>query len=400
MTPGQFDELAAAALTFANTFDTEVGGPSGVISAASQMFKTGLVKSGTEAYDVLTRGMELLGPTNDDLLDTFKEYSTQFRDLGLDGETALGLINQAVQAGGRDTDVAAGNTLEGVQHQSGRTAPPFDIRRVHRAGSSTVPCSPRSLPRASPGAASAMGLVLAKLGAIKDPLQKAQIAAGLFGTQSEDYRGRLNAMDPTTAVASLAPLRYDETGRRGGVGTPHGVASESGSRGMETNVTEFVDAQAVPSLDQLSAKMHRAFGQDIGESLRAGADQNSTTPKSPFYAGDVAEPILNSMFGIVGAAKGVWDQVREDRLGRPRHRDRRSVPGRLRWGSPGRSKRRSTRCWAYGTGCRSRRSRPGHDRSVRASRSNIGPRSARSICRTSPRFTRVACFPVPARFRR
>ena len=75
--------------------------------AAQQMVRTGVVGSLTEANDLIAAsarsGLDMSG----DLTDTMNEYSTQWRKVGLDGQTAMGLISQAVKGGARDTDVAA-----------------------------------------------------------------------------------------------------------------------------------------------------------------------------------------------------------------------------------------------------------------------------------------------------
>src|SRR3546814_1114465 len=60
--------------------------------AVAKMIKTGLAKNAEEAFDILTRGAQTGANEAEDLLDTFSEYSTQFRKLGLDGKTAMGLL--------------------------------------------------------------------------------------------------------------------------------------------------------------------------------------------------------------------------------------------------------------------------------------------------------------------
>lgn len=174
-----------------------------VTRAVSQMLKTGLAKNAKEAFDILTRGQQLGINKSEDLLDTFNEYGTQFRKLGLDGPAALGLMNQALQAGARDSDIAADAIKE------------FSIRAVD--GSTLTATSFRALglnaktmaetfAQGGPKAATALGLVLDKLRGVEDPAKRAQIAVGLFGTQAEDLGAALYAMDTGTAVKSLGNL--------------------------------------------------------------------------------------------------------------------------------------------------------------------------------------------------
>jgi phage-related minor tail protein len=154
-----------------------------VTRAVSQMLKTGLAKNATEAFDILTRGQQLGINKSEDLLDTFNEYGTQFRKLGLDGPKALGLMNQALQAGARDSDVAADALKE------------FSIRAVD--GSKTTIDGFKSLKlnakdmqeqisQGGPKAAAGLDTVLDRLRAVKDPAERSRIAVELFGTQAED----------------------------------------------------------------------------------------------------------------------------------------------------------------------------------------------------------------------
>src|SRR3546814_9211726 len=71
------------------------------------MIKTGLAKNAEVACDILTRGAQTGANEAEELLDTFSDYSTQFRKLGLDGKTAMGLLSQGLQGGARDADIVA-----------------------------------------------------------------------------------------------------------------------------------------------------------------------------------------------------------------------------------------------------------------------------------------------------
>ncbi|WP_030855232.1 phage tail tape measure protein, partial [Streptomyces sp. NRRL S-475] len=100
----QLQSIATKASDVASVFDQDLGG---VTNAVSQMMRTGLAKNADEAFDVITKGMQNGSNKADDLLDTFNEYGTQFRKLGLDGPKALGLISQGIKGGARDADIAA-----------------------------------------------------------------------------------------------------------------------------------------------------------------------------------------------------------------------------------------------------------------------------------------------------
>lgn len=174
-----------------------------VSMAISQMLRTGMAQSAEEAFDILAAASQRGINKAQDLLDTTNEYSTQFRKLGLDGTTAFGLISQAIQAGARDSDVAADALKE------------FSIRIVD--GSKEAADSLTALgfnaeemratfARGGPEAAAALDQVLDRLRATQGRADAASIAFGLFGTQSEDLGQALYSMDLSSAATQLGKV--------------------------------------------------------------------------------------------------------------------------------------------------------------------------------------------------
>ncbi|AUG87279.1 endolysin [Streptomyces phage Rowa] len=199
-TNAQLQEIATKASDVAKTFDQDLGG---VTNAVSQMMRTGLAKSSDEAFDILTKGFQSGANKADDLLDTMNEYGTQFRKMGLDGSTAMGLINQAIAGGARDADIAADAIKE------------FSIRAVD--GSQTTIDGFKALGlnaddmakkfgAGGKSASGALDLTLDRLRAIKDPVERNAAAVNLFGTQAEDLGDALFKMDPSAAATKLGEV--------------------------------------------------------------------------------------------------------------------------------------------------------------------------------------------------
>jgi phage-related minor tail protein len=199
-TNAQIESISTKVSDLATTFDQDLGG---VTNAVSQMLRTGLASSADEAFDVLTKGFQSSANKGDDLLDTFNEYGTQFRKAGLDGATAVGLMNQAISHGARDSDIAADAIKE------------FSIRAID--GSKTTADGFKALglnaddmaAKFSKGGKSASGALdttLDRLRAIKDPVKQSAAATALFGTQAEDLGAALFAMDPSSAAAGLGKV--------------------------------------------------------------------------------------------------------------------------------------------------------------------------------------------------
>lgn len=196
----EIDAVAARVSALAVTLDEDA---SAVGRAVSQMVRTGIAESSEEAFDILAKGTQLGINKSEDLLDTYNEYGTQFRKLGIEGPQSLGLLNQAIQAGARDSDVAADAIKE------------FSIRAIDGSKSTTEGFKALGLSagdmaaaiaKGGPAANQALDQTLDKLRNVKDPVQQAAIATQLFGTQAEDLGQALFALDPSEATKSIGKL--------------------------------------------------------------------------------------------------------------------------------------------------------------------------------------------------
>lgn len=199
-TTKSIEAITTKVADLATTFDQDL---TGTANAAAQMIRTGLAKDGAQALDLLTRGFQSSADKAGDFADTINEYGTQFRKAGLDGATAIGLLNQAIRAGARDSDVAADAIKE------------FSIRAIDGSKTSIDGFTALGLSaddmaaKFAQGGSAATGVLditLARLRDIKDPVLQAQTAVALFGTQAEDLGAALLAMDPSTAAAGLTEV--------------------------------------------------------------------------------------------------------------------------------------------------------------------------------------------------
>jgi phage-related minor tail protein len=201
-------DLTGNVMSLSQAFGQDLNG---TVNAVGQMMRTGLAKNGQEALDILTVGFQQGNDKAGDLLDTFNEYGTQFRKVGLDGKTAMGLISQGLKAGARDADIVADSIKE------------FSIRAVDgskttAAGFAALGLSGKKMAEdvaaGGPRASAALQLTLDKLRQIKDPADRAQVAVALFGTQAEDMGQALYALDPATAAAAGGMGNVDGAAQR------------------------------------------------------------------------------------------------------------------------------------------------------------------------------------------
>jgi hypothetical protein len=199
-TNDQIQAITGQALSLRDAFGVEVVDS---MRAVGQMMKTGMAPDAQAAMDILVRGFQQGLNSSDDLLDTFNEYGTQFRKLGLDGQAAMGLISQGLKAGARDTDIVA----DALKEFSIRA---IDGSKLTKEGFDAIGLSAEDMSKkiaaGGPGAAAALDLTLDKLRDMKDPVAQSAAAVALFGTQAEDMGKALFSLDLSKAANQLGDV--------------------------------------------------------------------------------------------------------------------------------------------------------------------------------------------------
>jgi phage-related minor tail protein len=187
-------------LSLSEAFDQDLGATT---TAVGQLMRTGMAKDADEALDIIARGLQSNSRASEDLLDTFTEYPALFQRLGLDGETATGLINQGLAAGARNTDVVADALKEfQIRATDGSTASAagFEALGLNAADATA------QIARGGADASAGLDDVLDRLRGMTDPVAQNAAAVALFGTKAEDLGGALFALDPSTAVDALGQV--------------------------------------------------------------------------------------------------------------------------------------------------------------------------------------------------
>ncbi|MGW7247693.1 phage tail tape measure protein [Streptomyces decoyicus] len=241
----QLKSIATNMADVATTFGTDMSMQTQAVSA---MMKNGLAPNAKSALDVITVGMQKLGPNAEDLLETFQEYPVQLKKLGLDSKTALGLFRQGIQGGARDTDIIADAMKE------------FSIRAIDMSDGSRAAYKSLGLDaqqmeaRIGKGGASAragLQTVLDKLRGMHDPVKREAAAVGLFGTQAEELGTSLFKLDPSKAKKAIGDV--------GGAAAKLGKDLRSGpayelehfARTMQQSLVDFLGGKVLPVLGQV-----------------------------------------------------------------------------------------------------------------------------------------------------
>ncbi|WP_207318441.1 phage tail tape measure protein [Streptomyces laculatispora] len=193
---GGLEGVTTKVMALSQTFDQDLGGTA---AAVGQMIKTGLADNADEALDILAVGLGSNADKAGDLLETFNEYSTQFRRIGLDGQTATGLISQGLQNGARDADqvadaigqfgelaLAGGKPVEAAFQSIGLSS--SQMAKMIGQGGET--------------AEQALGMTLDALRGTKNEQTKLNAATALFGDPGTVMGNALFALDPASAKAA------------------------------------------------------------------------------------------------------------------------------------------------------------------------------------------------------
>ena len=291
-------QMTSAALALASTFDVDVADST---KAAGVLIKNGLAANSTEAFDIITAGMQSGVDKSGDFLDTLSEYSPQFAKLGISGTQALGILQDGLKAGARDTDTIADAFKE------------FSLRSIDgskltaegfKAAGLDAKLMASEIAKGGPAAAGATQQTLEGLLAIKDPVAQNAAGVALFGTQWEDTlrqilpaiaqmgdasdtaRGSTQRMMDT--VGDNAQGKID-TAKRAFEGWTQSMASSNGPLGLvTTGVMTFGDTALT-------------MGGSIGQIIAGLGTLNGAliVEKASLVASTAAK-------GIAAAATGVW----------------------------------------------------------------------------------------------
>ncbi|MFB7936049.1 phage tail tape measure protein [Streptomyces sp. NPDC056049] len=242
----QIKSIATNAADLANTFEVDL--PMAA-NAAGAMVKNGLAKNSKEAFDLLTAGMTGLGPAADDLLETFGEYSPVFKSAGLSGETALGLMRQAIQGGWvKDTDKIADAFKElNLRATEGSKGVQDAFKALGLDAKKTGDDIAAGGKRGEKG----MDLVLEKLRELGPNTQEAkQIVSTLFGGPGEDMGAALFALDVDKAADSLGNVsgEADKLGDKLRDNASSNLTSFKNT--VQQNLVEFLGNDVIPAVTQ------------------------------------------------------------------------------------------------------------------------------------------------------
>lgn len=171
--------------------------PNEVIRAARNMsinFNQEISKS----LDMILSAYEKTGDPMNDLLDTFQEYSSQFKKTGVSAEWFYNIITKGSEAGVFNTDKIADSFKElYLRISEGSDDVVTNMNKLGLSTSKTM----EEIQKGGPNAEAAINNIVKKISEVQDQAERQNIIAALFGSPGEDLG---NAFFDTMAEAEIA----------------------------------------------------------------------------------------------------------------------------------------------------------------------------------------------------
>lgn len=176
------EDSTRRAMTLADVFEIDVAESIKWVSSMTQSWGM----SSEDAFDVLTKGMQMGLDVADDLGDTLNEYSSDFDRLGFTADQTLSILNAGLEAGAFNTDVIADGFREyGIRLTEGgdTMTAVFDQMGLDFEGmSASVAAGDESWGDYS-------GTIVEGLLGIENELERNAAGAAIFGSKWEDVGG-------------------------------------------------------------------------------------------------------------------------------------------------------------------------------------------------------------------
>jgi phage-related minor tail protein len=313
----QIKSIAANAADLANIMEVDVGQAA---QAAASMVRNGLAKDGREAFDILTKGSRGLGIAAEDVMETFTEYGPVFKSAGLSGQTAMGLIRQAIQGGwSKDTDKIADAFKElGIRATDMSTGSVTALKQLGLNAKQTA----NDVAAGGTRGERAMDLILKKLQKLgPDSAEARQIISALFGGPGEDLGAALFSLNLGKASKSMGDTAGAADAMGDALRDNAGTKVEAFKRGLQQGVVDFLGTQVIPAITRLKMVVRGAFGSmwaNAGAGGQQGMDRilsffGLLGPKLVEKIKTLAPQAIEGISGL-GQSIGAWMVANPDKV--------------------------------------------------------------------------------------
>lgn len=177
---GGLDVITQGAHTIGQTWDQEAKQVGKTVATMTKTFE-GLGES--QALDLITTAFQRTGDHSDDLLDTFNEYSTQFKALGYGAEGFTATLIAGAESGAFNFDKLADTAKEGFLKMSEGSK---DTRSALTAMGLNADQVITGIGQGGDEAQKSFMAVSTALASVEDPAKRNAMAIAAFGTPLED----------------------------------------------------------------------------------------------------------------------------------------------------------------------------------------------------------------------
>lgn len=320
-TNAQIKSIAANAADLAGVMEVDVGMAA---NAAGTMVRNGLVKNGKEAFDLLVAGSKGLGVAGEDLLETFTEYGPVFKEAGLSGKTAMGLIRQSIAGGwGKDTDKIA-DAFKELQLRVGEGAKPAaDSLKALGLNSKQVIDDMRAGGTKGEKAMDQISDKLRKLGPTSDVAKQA--VKDLFGGPGEDLGAAAYKLDVDKAAKAMDGAKGSADKFGNGLRDSAGANVTKFKNTLQQNLVEFIGGSVIPKLSGFFGFVQEHSGafkaMALGVTALGVAFSIAAVGVWAMNSAMLANPMFWIIAGIAVAVAGLvllvvtyWDQIKSATL--------------------------------------------------------------------------------------
>jgi phage-related minor tail protein len=258
------------------------------LQASSSLIKNFGI-NGQKALDIITLSAQKSGDRAEDLLDTFMEYSQQFKEAGFTAEEFSGMLVKGLQEGQWNTD-QLGDSVKEFQVTLLELAKSGDESFKKVIGNSKdYKNIVKGLKDGTMSTADVMKLVNSKLKGTKDQLSKNELGVALYGSLWEDVGGNIIT---SLTESGTALKNFDGANKKvGKTMKGNNVTMEKVGRQFKT-LTDKIGAELAPYLAKIINK--------ISEVLKKLLDFSKANPE---IAKVIA--ILGVLAGIISTVIGV-----------------------------------------------------------------------------------------------
>lgn len=254
----QVQAMTEKAMTFADVMQIDV---TRAAQVAGQMVHQGLAKDGGEAFDLLMKAAQKVGPAlAEDVLDATDEYGQFFTQVGIGGPEAMALLAKGAEKGMYGID----KTGDAIKEFSIRAT---DMSKSTRDAFATIGVDSEKMTEdllaGGERGGAAFDKIVEGLLQIPDPGRRAERAIALFGTPLED----IGTKDIPKFLRSLQ-------GGTDGLGDFAGAVDKAGEtaydnastnltmfkRTLQTGFVDLIGGSVLPKVNELTAKLNTGLG--------------------------------------------------------------------------------------------------------------------------------------------